>query len=228
MALNPTARSYSFFSNFHQTFSCIDFFLLDKKLLPVVKECTYKTIVISNHSPLICKLKLHDIPISHPRWRFNTTMLSDEDKVLIIATNIDVYIKTNCTPDVSHCTVWEAFKAYLRSLLISESSFAKKQRTQTLNHLTDKISQIDDQIASCPSPDLLKERLLLQADFDTFTSLDTEKMLFKFRHSHYEFGQKALRLLAHQIWYLCYWICTTSHLILAVYLKHYVRPLSHC
>lgn len=125
-------------------------------------------------------------------------MLSDEDKVLIIATNIDVYIKTNCTPDVSHCTVWEAVKAYMRGLLISESSFAKTQRTQTLNHFTDKISQIDDQIASGPSPDLLKERLLLQAEFDTFTSLDIEK-IFKSRHSHYEFGEKAHRLFAHQL-----------------------------
>lgn len=74
----------------------------------------------------------------------------------------------------------------MKGLLISESS-AKTQCTQTLNHLTDKISQIDDQIVSGPAPDLLKERLLLQAEFDTFTSLDIEKMLLKSRHSHYEF-----------------------------------------
>ena len=79
------------------------------------------------------------------------------------------------------------------------SSFEKKQSTQAVNRLTDRISQIDNQIATGPSPDLIKERLLLQAEFDTVTSTDIEKMLLKSRHSYYEFGEKAHRLLAHQL-----------------------------
>lgn len=104
-SLNPTAR-YSFFSNVHQTFSRIDYILLEKELLPSVKDCTYSTIVISDHSPLFLKVQFHDIPITHPHWRFNTTMLSDEDMVAYIATNLDIYIKFNSISDVSHSTVW--------------------------------------------------------------------------------------------------------------------------
>lgn len=156
-SLNPTARSYSFFSNVHQTFSHINCILLDKKLLPLVKDCAYSAIVISDHSPLLLKLQFHDIPITHPRWRFNTTMLTDEDMIAFIATDLDVYIKINSTLDVSYSTAWEALKAYMRGRLISMSSFIKKQYTQTINHLTSKISEIDDRIASDPSPDLLEE-----------------------------------------------------------------------
>lgn len=169
-SLNSTIRAYSFFSNVHQTFSHIDYFLLDKKHLPLVRACTYEAIVISDQSPLSLKLKFNDIPITHPRWRFNTNMLSDEDMIKFITTNMDIYIQTNSTPDVSYCTVWEALKAYMRGRLISVSRFAKKQRTQIFNHPTDKISQINNQIANGPSPDPLKERLLLQAEFDSYIS----------------------------------------------------------
>lgn len=99
--------------------------------------CTYEAIVISDHCLLLLKLKFQGVLISHSCWRLDTTMFSD------IATNIKVYITTNCIPDMSHCTVWEAFKAHQRGLLISASSFAKKQHAQTLNDLTDKISQFN-------------------------------------------------------------------------------------
>lgn len=188
-----------FFSNVHQTFSRIDYFLLYKKLLPSVRACAYEAIVISDHSPLSLKLKFDHVPMTHLHWRFDTSMLSDEDVVNVIVSSIYIYKQTNNTPEVSHSTIWEAFKAFMRGQLISISSFEKKQRKQTINRLTDQIRQIDNQIASGPSPDLMKDRLLLKAEFDTFTSLEIAKMLLKTRHSYYEFGERAHRLLAHQL-----------------------------
>lgn len=198
-SLNPTSRAYSFFSNVHQTFSRIDYFLLDKKLIPSVKACTYEAIVISDHSPLSLKLKFDDIPMTHPRWRFDTSMLSDEYMTRVIAASLDFYIHTNSTPDVSHCTIWEALKAFMRGRLISISSFQKKQHSQEITRLTQQIRQIDDQLASDPSPELIKDRLLVKAEFDTLTTKDIEKMILRSRHSYYESGEKAHRLLAHQL-----------------------------
>ena len=65
-SLNPTKRAHSFFSDVHQTFSRIDYFLLDKKFVPLVRAGTDEAIVISDHSPLFLKLKFNDIPITHP------------------------------------------------------------------------------------------------------------------------------------------------------------------
>ena len=53
---NPTLGEFSFFSTAHQTYSRIDFFLVDKKILPPVKLCRYDSIVISDHSPVIMEL----------------------------------------------------------------------------------------------------------------------------------------------------------------------------
>lgn len=57
---NPTLKEFSFFSTAHQTYSRIDFFLVDKNMLPLVKLCRYDSIVISDHSPVIMELWLQN------------------------------------------------------------------------------------------------------------------------------------------------------------------------
>lgn len=44
--LNPQLKAYSFFSSVHHTFTCIDFFLLDNRLLPAFTDCKYDAIVL--------------------------------------------------------------------------------------------------------------------------------------------------------------------------------------
>lgn len=53
-----TAREFSFCSHLHQAHSHIDYFFLDKILLPSVKLCKYSAIVISDHAPLLFDLEL--------------------------------------------------------------------------------------------------------------------------------------------------------------------------
>lgn len=55
--LNPSTRGYSFFSHVHQSFSRIDYFLIDNKLLSLVQHCAYNAIVISDHAPLTLGLR---------------------------------------------------------------------------------------------------------------------------------------------------------------------------
>lgn len=47
-----------FFPPVHKTFSRIDYFFIDKKLLPMVTACEYQSIVISDHAPLNMKLRV--------------------------------------------------------------------------------------------------------------------------------------------------------------------------
>ena len=44
----PSTKVYSFFSHPHHTYSRIDFFLMDDRLLSKVKSCEYHSIVISD------------------------------------------------------------------------------------------------------------------------------------------------------------------------------------
>lgn len=47
--LHPTTKDFSYFSTVHKSYSRIDFFLMDSKLLQSVVDCMYNNILISDH-----------------------------------------------------------------------------------------------------------------------------------------------------------------------------------
>ncbi len=50
-----------------------------------------------------------------PLWRLNVRLLTIEDFVLLtISFQIDSFISVNATPDITHGTILETFKAYIR------------------------------------------------------------------------------------------------------------------
>lgn len=81
---NPTSRAYSSFSPVHKTYSRIDYFFLDKRILHSIVECDYEAIVISDHEPLSMKIRIPDTqPIYRP-WQLNALLLSEEEFVNFI------------------------------------------------------------------------------------------------------------------------------------------------
>lgn len=50
---HPDEREYSFFSSVHRSYSRIDFFLVDAKLIPIVANSNYHNILISDHAPTL-------------------------------------------------------------------------------------------------------------------------------------------------------------------------------
>lgn len=54
-------------------------------------------------------------------------------------------------------------------------------------------------MAHSPSPDLFKQRLALQTEFNLLTTKQTENLLNKCRHKTYEHGEKIGKILAHQL-----------------------------
>lgn len=57
---HPKDKQYSFFSYTHQTYSRIDYFLIDDKLTAKIQSCEYHPIVASDHAPLLLKLNIFD------------------------------------------------------------------------------------------------------------------------------------------------------------------------
>lgn len=196
--LYPCTRQYSFFSAVHQTYSRIDYFFVDKKLLPNIKTCRYDSIVISDHSPLILELSFPD-KRSVYSWRLNPLLLSDKEFVQYISEQIDFFLKMNISPGIAFSTVWESLKAFLRGHIISYCSHTKKQKVKRLSELTNLISQLDKQHSITPSPDLFKQRLTLQTEFNLTSTEQSEQMILKSRRMWYEHGEKASRILAHQL-----------------------------
>lgn len=105
---NSSTKQFSFFSPVHHTFSRIDYFLVDNKLLPLVSSCIYNTIVISDHAAVTFDLALPSLSMSRSPWRFNSLLLNDSNFISVINDRIDLFISTNISPDISAKTIWEA------------------------------------------------------------------------------------------------------------------------
>ena len=197
--LNPNAQGYSFFSPVHHTYTRIDYFLVDNKLLPLIQSCSYHARVISDHSPLLMAINFVHKSTSRPPWRLNTSLLSDSDFAEYISQQIDFFIDTNATGGTNHSTLWEAFKAYMRGQLISRLAYDKQMRSFTLTNLMHRIQSLESQNIQSPSPALYKEKLLLKTEFENLSTINAEEMILKSRHTYYEHGDKPSRLLAHQL-----------------------------
>ncbi|KAA0701525.1 LINE-1 reverse transcriptase -like protein [Triplophysa tibetana] len=197
--LNPSGKMYSFFSHVHHSFSRIDYFLLDNLFLHSVQSCSYEAILISDHAPTTLELFIQERGRTCPPWRLNTRLLSNEDFVKFVSNQIDFFLTTNRTPGISASLLWETMKAYIRGEIISYSSYENKQRKKQLKELRVRISQLDDIYASSPSPNIYKDRLSLQAEFDVLSTKEVEELLFKAKYCYYESGDKATKLLAHQL-----------------------------
>lgn len=62
-----------------------------------------------------------------------------------------------------------------------------------------RIHDVDQQLSDSPSTDLRKKRIALQTEFDLLASKQAEEKFLKIRQSHYEHGERASRLLSHQL-----------------------------
>lgn len=195
---NPNRRQYSFYSPVHQTYTRIDFFLIDYNLLPLIKNCDYETIMLSDHSPVQLQLKL-GYKYTTKTWRFDNSLLSNEQGLEEIRNQIIFYLSFNDTLDTKRSTLWETLKAYIRGQVISWKSLISKQHKEKENNLKLKLQEIDRQHSAMPSAALHRKKLSVQTELELTYTMETVKLLTKTRHKYYEQGEKISRVLAQQI-----------------------------
>lgn len=195
---NPTLKQFSFFSHPHRTYTRIDFFLIDIRLLSKMKDSDYHTIAISDHAPASLDLELVGQTRSFKPWRFNSTLLTEEDYKQFLKNQISLYFDLNDSPNISRSTLWEASKAYMRGQLISFTANLTRKKLSYTNDLLIQIKEVDFRYATNPDPDLYNERVKLQTDLNLTTSNTALLQLTKTRQRFFESGDKAGKLLAFQ------------------------------
>lgn len=196
---NPNTKQFSFFSPVHGTFSRIDFFLIDNKLLSSVSSHFYNPIVISDHATVVLDVSFPGRSLSRSPWRFNSLLLSDTNFISTINSRIDLFISTNVSPDVSAGAIWESCKAYLRGEIISYSAYQKKIARERYVSLSNSIAELQSKCVDTPDADDYEELLTKKTEYDILASNETAESILKTRHNYYEFGDKPGKLLAHQI-----------------------------
>lgn len=83
--LNPDKRVYSFFAHIHHTCTCIDFFLVDNKLLSSISGCKYDSIVVSEHASISMNIYFQKFIAIRPPWHLNTRLLLETDFVKFVS-----------------------------------------------------------------------------------------------------------------------------------------------
>lgn len=166
-------------------------------LLTRVNSSDYLGIVISDHSPLLLDIQFSTYKRNPPLWRFSSLLLADKEFCKFISNSIDEFLSFNQNDSSSYSILWETLKCYLQGQIISYSALSNKN--SRLNELTSAISNLDQSYLLNPSHELLKQLLDLQAEFDLILTKEAERLLLRTRGSYYEYGDKASRLLAHQL-----------------------------
>ena len=74
-----------------------------------------------------------------------------------------------------------------------------RKRSARLNELISLIKDVDRRNSEAPSADLSRERIGLLTEFDTLSSGSAEELNLKSRQEFYEHGERASKLLCHQL-----------------------------
>lgn len=195
----PTGRDYSFFSHVHHTYTRIDYFFIDNLLINSIGFCSYESITVSDHAPLVLKIAFQGCDSVRKLWRLDPLLLTDEQFVSNISSKVKIFLNENRTPGMPNKTVMEALKAFLRGEIFSVAAFKRlcAQREQRL--ISDQILNIDRQYAQSPSAALYKERLSLQTKLNLLSTRQVEECLIRNKNDFYEHGAKTGKLLAIQL-----------------------------
>ncbi|MGL4338286.1 MAG: hypothetical protein ACRCST_15485 [Turicibacter sp.] len=195
---HPADREYSFFSHVHKSYSRIDLFFIDSKLLSKVSTSKYHNILISDHSAVTVSLGFGWAKPSY-NWRFNTCLLLDENFCQHILKSLTEFIEISDKGDVSDFVLWETLKVVMRGHIIGYESTVKKLRQKCLVEIDAHFSQLEKLYRDTTDSCVLKEIMLLKHEYNKIMSDQVNKMLLKIKQKHFEIGDKPDKLLARQL-----------------------------
>lgn len=172
--LHPTSRQYSCFPPYTTPFQKQTFFW---KILSTTESSSYESITISDHAPLFMGLHFHEKPTGCRPWRFNSFLLSDESYAQIFTSQIKDFLEINTTTGTSPCTIWETLKAYIHGQIISHTSHIARQRRSNSLKLSSDILELDKNFSETTDPELYKQRLVLQTEFNLLSTNQAVQLL---------------------------------------------------
>lgn len=197
--LHGSERDFTFLSAAHSSYSHIDFFFTDKRSLQNVLSASIGTISWSDHAPITLQFdtKLRNTP--PPLWRLNTSLL--EDKVLcqkIVKEHHD-FFNYNDSPEMNRFTLWNAYKVYMRGVLIKMASYVKRQRMKQISDLLHAITLKERDNKLKPDPQLTQAILQDRQQLWSLLLYKHENNLKYLKASYYGLHNKAGAWLARKV-----------------------------
>lgn len=194
--LNPSTQSFTFHSLPHSSMSRIDYIFISRHLAHLVEKSDIGVIAISDHAPVSLEMQPPRPLKQTIYWKLNRLLLFDDNFIKLLEEQTDLYLNINDKEDADPRIVWDAYKAYMRGVIISYTSRKKKERLILQNDLEIKIKRLEEEYYASKSDEVLKE---LKTSRDRLSDLITRKaekdMLFA-QQRLFEFGNKPNKFLA--------------------------------
>lgn len=141
-SVNHTLRDYSFFSHRHKTSSRIDFLFSSPQLFETVNSAMLLPIALSDHKGVLCHTTLSCITKRATRWRFNSSLLRNEEYITQFITELDKFLSFNIGSVQDPRILWDAVKGFIRSDSIRFSSSLHKEKSAKLQTLEAELSRL--------------------------------------------------------------------------------------
>ncbi len=167
--LHPKDIQYSCFSRTHQSYSRIDYFLISATIMSYITDCSYDSIVISDHAPILLTYIDPKLLGNPPKWRFHPKWLLDDQFNKQIKQQIDMYFDINTT-QTSASIRWEAFKVFIRGVILSVTSSKSKSYKKELTELDTKIKLLEKTVSYNNASSLHQELLNLRTQYNELSA----------------------------------------------------------
>lgn len=134
----------------HSTLSRIDLILCNEEALKRVEEVDYKPRGISDHSPIVCSIKI-GVNYGRGDWKINPFWLEIIKDTGEIAASLREFLDLN-SGTASSGTIWDTLKAYLRGVLIQKIIHVKRQSQAEEVRVREEVEWAELRYVEAPTP----------------------------------------------------------------------------
>ncbi len=196
--LHPSDHDFSFYSSVHKTYSRIDFFLIDSRLLQHVVSTEYHNRLLSDHAPVSLNLNIK-YSRGNYSWKFDNMLLNDDKFCEYLSKKFTLFLETNDKGDVSDSVLWETMKAVIRGDIIAYQSAKNRENRAKLSEIDTQTTNLESEYRSTSCETTLKKIVALRSEYNSIISKKVSRQLMYIRQRQFEIGDKPQKLLARQL-----------------------------
>uniref|UniRef100_A0A3B5MBT9 exodeoxyribonuclease III n=1 Tax=Xiphophorus couchianus TaxID=32473 RepID=A0A3B5MBT9_9TELE len=196
---NPSIKSFTFHSLPHSTLTRIDYLFISNHLVHLVEETEIGIISLSDHAPVRLAMQPPRPLDRTASWRLNRLLLLNEDFTKLLEEQTDFFLELNDNSNTDPRLVWDAYKAYMRGIIISYSSRKRKEQLAEQNKIENKIKKLEEEYILSKSDKILGELKTARASLSDITTKKAEKDILFAQQKFFEHGNKPNKYLAFRL-----------------------------
>lgn len=176
--------------------SRIDYILASAQLFSTAELIDFLPRHLSDHNPILATFNFDSIKRKSSRWRFNATLLQNEEYLAQLEPKLVEFIDINKDSVSDPMLVWASIKGFLRNNAISFSSQLQRSRLQQISNLEQKCKTLEEDLNRNYTQEKEYELKVEQAELNNLLKYRVEYLMHITKHKYYSEGSKPSRLLA--------------------------------